>query len=400
MFYIPQIQKDDCGFACLKMVLANINKDKNYLFLPQDEEHGNYSYSDLMKIGKKEGINFEALKVTEKSELINCSSFPFIATIELKNGAKHAVVVTKIKWKRVFLIDPIKGKYSMSFKNFIKVWDSTGLFIQSFEKKKATPCKITPVSAGNKVLLGIIQMVAIACAVLGVYFIKSDTKIYIPVIFLSGAIISELILKLVSYSIMKNLDIKYFSDEYLPGKGFKKYVQRYEDYKRLSLSSPMNLMLIMVLAVGLVVIVILNDYRNLMLALVPIVLALFHNLFVYPVLKSKRRDIETLEDGLDNAKTLEELKDQVKVVHDKAYYYGYLDIAIRYAYAGIIVLSALLTMRMCGISSFPYIIFYSCVSVTVYKSFDEILSFSERIDEFNKVKVKMINVIKRENENV
>ena len=32
MFYIPQIKKDDCGFACLKMVLANINKDKNYLF--------------------------------------------------------------------------------------------------------------------------------------------------------------------------------------------------------------------------------------------------------------------------------------------------------------------------------------------------------------------------------
>ena len=32
-YFCYQLQDDDCGFACLKMLLANINNDKNYLYL-------------------------------------------------------------------------------------------------------------------------------------------------------------------------------------------------------------------------------------------------------------------------------------------------------------------------------------------------------------------------------
>ena len=114
MYFIQQRQKDDCGFTCLKMILATLNKDKNYLFLPQKENHGPYSYTDLVKIGKEHGVNFSALKAIEKEGLINCRSFPFIATIEKKNGNKHAVIITKIKIGRVYFTDPMKGKASLS----------------------------------------------------------------------------------------------------------------------------------------------------------------------------------------------------------------------------------------------------------------------------------------------
>lgn len=399
MFYIPQIQKDDCGFACLKMVLANINKDKNYLFMSQKEEHGAYSYSDLIKIAKKEGANLEALKVTEKSELNNCTSFPFIASVTLKNGAKHAVVVTKIRWKRVYLLDPSRGKYSLPINKFIEIWDGTGLYVQSFEIKKAMKPKVEPLSVSSKIGLSIIQIVAMGLAVAGVYFIKDDTKVYIPALFLSLAIIAELILKLVSYRIMKNLDKKYFSNDYLPEKNFKDYIKRYEQYKKLSLSSPMNLLLIIVLSIGLITIVILNDYRNIMLALVPMVLALLNNLVIQPILKNKKKDILQLENSLDDVHNGEELRERMSEIHEKAYNYGYLDIAIRYVYAGLIILSALLTMRICGISSFPFIIFYSCISVTIFKSLDEMLSFNERIEEYNLAKIKMINAVKLDKRN-
>lgn len=399
MFYIPQVQKDDCGFACLKMVLANINRDKNYLFMSQKEEHGAYSYSDLMKLAKKEGANLEALKVTEKSELNNCTSFPFIASVALKNGAKHAVVVTKIRWKRVYLLDPSRGKHSLPINKFIEIWDGTGLYVQSFEFKKATKPKVEPLSVSSKIGLSIIQIIAMGLAVSGVYFIKDDTKVYIPALFLSLAIIAELILKLVSYRIMKNLDKKYFSNDYLPEKNFKDYIKRYEQYKKLSLSSPMNLLLIIVLSIGLITIVILNDYRNIMLALVPMVLALLNNIIVQPILKNKKKDILQLENSLDDVRSGEELRERMSEIHDKAYNYGYLDIAIRYVYAGLIILSALLTMRICGISSFPFIIFYSCISVTIFKSLDEMLSFNERIEEYNLAKIKMINAVKLDKRN-
>ena len=36
MYFIKQIDNHDCGFASLKMLLANIYKDKRYLYLKQD----------------------------------------------------------------------------------------------------------------------------------------------------------------------------------------------------------------------------------------------------------------------------------------------------------------------------------------------------------------------------
>ena len=394
MYFIQQTQKDDCGFACLKMILATLHKDKNYLFLPQDESHGLYSYAELIKIGKEHGVNFQPLKAMEKEGLINCSTFPFLATITLDEGVKHAVVVIKVK-KKVTYIDPRSGKVTVSFKKFIEIWDGTGLFPESYEKMKYPYEVMEPIKTSSKVFLSLIQIIAGIFAILGVYFIKDDPKTRGPALFLALAIITELVMKAIAYSIMKKLD-NYFFDEYrIPKKNYKDYIKRYEEYKRVSLSSPMNFLLIALFTLGLVAIVLLNDINNIMLVVVPLVLALFDAIFIAPMMKKKKHEIAQLEDRLDSAKTADGLRAKVKDVHTKAYNYSYIDIATRYLYAGVIVLTALLTMHICGISSFPYIIFYSCISLTLFKSLDSLLSFGDRIEEMNNIKVKLSNVVNR-----
>ena len=395
MLYIPQIQKDDCGFACLKMLLANTNKDKSYLFLPQDEDHGQYSYSDLIELAYEHGVNLQAVRVTEKEELANCSTFPLIATTRLKNGALHAVLVMKVKWKRVTYIDPRRGKVTVSLKKFLENWDQTCLIIESQEKRKCTEKAIEPISMGTKVALGFIQIISGVFAVLGIYFIKDGTPIYMPAIFLSLAIISELLMRALSYRIMKNLDKYFFSDDNLPPKGFKEYLRRFEEYKKLSLSSPMLIILASIVALGLMVVILLNDRRNVMLVLVPVILSLFDVLVVSPMMKAKQHDIEDLENDLDNATDSGDLQSKVKVMHNAAYSYSYIDIATRYIYVGLMLMTALLTMHLCGISSFPFIIFYTCISATLYKALSSIFAFSDRMEKFNIVKVKITNYIKR-----
>ncbi len=399
MFYIPQILKDDCGFACLKMVLATINNDKNYLFLPQDEEHGFYSYSDLMDIGKDNGVNFTAFEANKKEEVVNCSSFPLIVTLELKNGAKHAVVVTKIKWKKVYYIDPRKGSTSLSLKKFIDIWDGTGLMIENYEKQKCPIKPIVPIKKTYSVLMEIMQLLAAGLAAVGIYFIKDDTSIYVPAIFLSLAIVSELIMKAMNYKAMKKLDQFFFSDSHVPLKGYREYLTRFENYKRLSLSSPINLLLLFVILVGLSAVVLLNDIRNAMLVLAPIVIALFEAIVISPTLKSKKNEIEELEDGLDGAENSEDLQSKVRNLHAKAYSFSYIKLACQYLYAGLIILVALLTMHLCGISSFPYIIFYACISMAILKTLQDLLSFNDKIEEFNIVKVKITNSVNSHKEN-
>lgn len=399
MFYIPQIQKDDCGFACLKMVLANINKDKNYLFLPQDENHGFYSYSDLKEKGYENGINFVGFEAANKDELVSCSSFPLILSIELKNGAKHAVVVTKIKWKKVYYLDPRTGSCSLSINKFLNIWDGTGLMIESFEKR---PCPVKPVSplkVSTSILLGFVQVLVAVAAAVGVYFVKDGTPIYIPAIFLSIAIILELLMKALTYNVMKKLDQFFFSEDNLPKKGYRDYLSRFENYKRLALSSPINLILLFIIFIGLSAVVLLNDIKNIMLVLAPIAIATFEWLVLSPMFKAKANEVNELEDDLDNAENGEEFQNKVRILHSKAYNYSYTKIACSYLYAGLLALVALFTMRICGITSFPYIIFYSFISVAILRTLQDLFSFNEKIEEFNIVKVKIANSINLPKEN-
>ena len=390
MFYIRQIQKDDCGFACLKMVLANINKDKNYLFLPQDESHGPYNLDQLTKLGKDYGVNFTAIKVEEKETVVSNTSYPFIACTCLKNGAKHVIVVTKIKWKRVFYADPIEGKGSMSLKNFLKIWDGTGLLIESFEKMKCPHKPVDPIKLGTKIGVGLVQLISGIFAVLGVYFIKDNTPIYLPAIFLSLAIVTELIMKALSYSIMKKLDGFFFKNENLPKKERRNYLIKYEDYKRLSLASPMNYILLLVFALGLIAVVLLNDIKNALLIATPLAIALIDVLCVKSVLKAKKREILLLEDEVEKC---EDFYSKVKEIHTKSYNYSYIVIALSYVYAGLIVLTVILTMHICGITSFPYIVFYSMIAITLYKTLERLFSFGDTIEELNIAKIKVNNSI-------
>ena len=393
MFYIPQIQKDDCGFACLKMLLATINKDREYLFIPQKENHGLYSYEDLIEEAYYHHVTLYAFRTSEKMSLSNCESFPFIACIGLKNGAKHAVLVLKCKWKRVVYLDPARGKVNVSLSKFISIWDGTGLMIESFEKRKCEKNFLEPLKTEVKVILSIIQFLSGIAAVLGVMFIRDDIPGYVPIICLGVAISLEVLMKILSFKIMKRIDDYFFKEEVVPKSGFKDYFCRFEEYKKLCLSSPMNFILTLVFSLGLVVVVIFNDYRNLMIIGAPIILSLTEALLIGPVLKNKKQPIEQLEDSIDDSESPEDFRGRVKALHIEAYRYGYVDIFTRYVYALIIVLAVYFTMKICEINSFPYIIFYSCISLTLYKSLANLLHFEERVNKLNIVKVKLSNYI-------
>lgn len=395
MFYIPQTQKDDCGFACLKMMLANINNDRNYLFLPQDDGHGPYTYAQIMEIAKLYGVNLSAVRATEKGTLGSCEHSPFIATVDLNNGAKHAVLVTKTSSKSVSYLDPRRGKCKMKMSEFINIWDGTLLIVESFEKKKCDYRIEDPLKVSNKIFLAIIQAIAGIFAIFGVYFIKDDTPVFIPAIFLSAAIVTELVMKAYAYHLMKKLDDHYFSEEVIPNDKYRSYIEKYEHYKKLALTSPMNYVLVLVFSLGLLTIVLLNDRRNALLVLVPLLLALLEALFIIPLYKKKRNEIDELEEEIDTASDATSLKEKVKSVHKRAYNYSYFSLAMRYIYAGIIILTSLLTMKLCGISSFPYIIFYSCISVTLYRSISELFAYGERFEEYKMSKIRLNNSVKK-----
>ena len=395
MIYIPQIQNDDCGFACLKMLLAEINHDKNYLFLSQDENHGRYSFKDLIDIAQYHGVTLGAFRMGNKETAKNKPKLPFIAVLTLKNGAKHAVVVQKIRLGRVVYLDPRCGKVNTSFHRFLIDWDGSGLLIISFQKRKTSLMSPEPIHPFQKSLLCIIQVLAGIFTFLGIYFVRDGVPIYWPIIFLSLAIIFEIIMKIVAYKLMKKMDRFFFEEKRIPNHDFKEYLNRFENFKKLSISLPMNFVVSIILSIGLITITLLNDYRHFVIVLTPLVLSLLEALFISPFLKRKKQDLAELEADIDNASSPTDFKNKASNAHKEAYRYSYLTIAYSVFSAAMILLSVILTMYCFESFSLTFIVFYSFLGVALLKSCDHMFSYNERKQEMNKAKVKISNLIKK-----
>ena len=194
---------------------------------------------------------------------------------------------------------------------------------------------------------------------------------------------------------MKKLDEYYFSEDIIPSSNYKEYIKRYENFKKLSLTSPMNYILVLFFTLALLTVILLNDVKNIMLIVTPIVLAFFDVLVIVPLQRRKKQEISELEEELDQSEDSLDLRLRVKNVHNKAYNYSYVDIAIRYIYASVIILTTLVTMNICQISSFPFVIFYSFISLTLYKSISLLFQYGDKIEEYRLAKIKLINFLKK-----
>ena len=249
------------------------------------------------------------------------------------------------------------------------------------------------------IFLTLMEFVAGILAVLGVYFIKDDTPVYFPIVFFSLAILVEIFLKIMTYRVMRGLDSYFFNDKHLPTRDYKDYLYRFENYKKLVLSGPMNYILTLVFTLALVAVTMLNDTKNILMIFTPTLLCLIRFVYIRPTLRKINNQILELEEELDNSQDASDVKRNVKMIHDKAYNYSYLDIISRYVFAGIIIAITLLVMHLSGISSVPYLIFYTGISFLFYRSLTQLCSFDERMEEFNIVKIKIINAMYRLSEN-
>ena len=52
-YFINQIKKKDCAFASLKILLANVYKKKDFLYVIQDKDDKSYSLKEIIKIPDK-----------------------------------------------------------------------------------------------------------------------------------------------------------------------------------------------------------------------------------------------------------------------------------------------------------------------------------------------------------
>lgn len=317
-YFIKQIGLKDCSFACVKMLLAMVYKNKKFLYYPQIKKDESYSLLDIIKIAKNEGVELKGYKYVTKESFFVQKRFPILVVLK-ENNLLHMVLVKKIKCKRVLIYDPKIGIYELKKDKFLELWNSEILEIESIGSSNYKESYSSPVPLKNKIISYFLQVISLL-TILGAMFFSNETySFYIPLLLLVAFAISEFAYKRVLISSMKAFDnriIERVFDE--KRKVFKdKYIEM-NKFKTLLLGRPIQLInSIIVLVVGLIILS-LNSYLNLINITLVISLSIILEVIQYKYFLN-RDDIKVKENELFEADSSIDYQKSLALLQNKVY---------------------------------------------------------------------------------
>lgn len=393
MYYVPQLNSSDCGFACLKMLLASLNHDRRYLTLPCDENHGFYSFKELSEVASKNGVYLTGFKVIDKNEILRHDSFPVIARLNLGNEKYHAVIVKRINKRYAHIVDPHIGKYKMPYQEFKELWDGTGLFVHSYEKKKSQNEIIEPISKKEKWLTVLLQFLSGISIIVGIYFINPEGNFWIPLVCLFLGITFEVLLRYYLYKLMYKLDT-YFEDRIneISPKYYFSYYERCQQFKSNYLTNNLNVIYSILVSMFVIFISIFNNVLNF-----PLVIASI-GVSVLEVILFKNKEKEELvrlsdeEEMLKDEKDKESVLKKVKLLQTKAYKFSQQKLLKKYLGTILFLLVAIFVQIINKSFTLLNVIFALCIEIFLYQNLLPIFEYENKQIEMITNRAKLSNV--------
>lgn len=397
MKFVAQLFENDCGIACLKMMLIEVNKDKNYRYLPFKEKKGNYSFQEIRNLAHEHGLNLVGFQVRDKEEIFHNDTFPIMVSLELMEGNKHAVIIEKIKKKRLLILDPASGKRWMKKKEFLSLFDGNGMLI---EKSSYTKCPYSfPYTNPYKVIIpSLLQMISACSLILGIRYIEQDALVILPIIFFSLAAIGEIITKSILFSQMKRLDTLILQKTYVDKTQRLDFLKRYEGFKQSEVVHPVKFFTSFIIAFVFCFVLLLNGVNNIFLILLTLLIVLIDAFLISPLLDKNKSKLELIQRRAllesNNQRFIHQSFNLVK----KTYSYGKLLLLRKYAYMLIILFSIILMMINSHIVSVPYVVCYFAMTYALLENLIPIFSYSQINYHHEINKCKFFNIIHQNDE--
>ena len=395
MYFISQVGTSDCAFTCLKILLANYHKDKNYLFLPNHDKP--YSFKELQAISREHHMETIGIKVEDYHELSENKAFPLIVTLEKRKGVKHSVLLLRVNKKDVKIFDPESGKRRMKIEDFYSQWDGVALVIDKDQPVKRVKCplKVTDfIDKKDKYTLPIWQLLSGVSLLTGVYFINKNSYFFIPVIFFAMFLIFEIIFRKSLIDALKRMDENFFACEIKVDKSeYYNVYQLLEKYRYTALSIIPNLIYTMMISVFVTALLVMNGVENLVYIAVALAIAIVHVFIYKPYFKLKSNEIGEEEKSITAVENQFQFHVVAHRAHQAAYQVALSNNLITYVEVAVLLMSAITLMSFSGIISIVYVIFYLCVSIYLKDNFVRMLEYSNQSEEFDNHLVKLLHYV-------
>ena len=399
MYYIPQVSKSGCGFSCLKMLLAIAHKDERYLYLKEDEHHGNYSYQDLLEVAQRYEVTLVGVKYDDKSDLRHFKKFPLILTIETENAGPHAVLAVKRKGGWLKIQDPAKGVKWVRIDKFINIWDGTALAINHVEECPFTLRQVDAKDTKGEIISYVFQSLAAVFIALATFFVKPDTSMVIPLVFCAASLLCEILLRFFLLKRMQRYDryLRRFLP-YVHRKDYFEFYKRGQEYKVSALTLGLNF-IFNFLIVTLIVVVSLFNSINYAVSIGVAVLCAFINAFLFtPFEKDTQKDLAQQEEELRKIYDVTDVEMKVKTLEVKSYRYAYYEFASKAIVGSFFILASFFIGIVEHAISLTNIVFYTCVSYLIYQYLVPLFRYDQKVDDNMVNKARINNLIHQNDE--
>lgn len=269
-YFIFQGNDHDCAFAALKMLLANLAKDKSYLYIPKPTKREYYDLFEITKLSKAYGVELETNGCTR--DYFDYLKEPSLTLID----ENHVVMIKKRRKRSLILYDPGRGVVKMRKDEFLRRWRCVVLEPICVENivqiDKIRQSIITP----KLNALSCIFSLCSAGLLIGAFFLlnKIENIIY-SLIFLSLFVSFQIVEKFILYKQVYSFDKKYIPQYFSLKKNCskEKYVQ-YNEFKKSFFTHNRQIISSVLLAFTVTFLLCLNDFRNVFALLALILLKL------------------------------------------------------------------------------------------------------------------------------
>lgn len=126
-YSVLQSCESDCGFAVLKVLLANLHKNKDFLFL-DNKKKNNLSMLDIKKIAKEYNVDLQGYETNNLSDL-STQNLPIICLIKIDKHF-HYILLTSITKNKYEIFDPSIGELSLEEDIFQSVFCGNILVVE------------------------------------------------------------------------------------------------------------------------------------------------------------------------------------------------------------------------------------------------------------------------------
>lgn len=392
MFSILQNSNDDCGLAVLRTLLANAHRSSRYLYI-QDENHkGPYSYLQLIQLAGVYGVtlkgyHFKTLEDLKAEKNKNLA----IVTIKSANYS-HAVVICKIKKKKVLVFDPGVGIKTYKKEDFLEHWDKTALLVE--EVSKQNPKFKAPKLVETKyiVLATSLQLVSSVLFIVGTLFLNENYELYLPITAFAVAFIFDLLFRSTSFKLLARIDKNAKSLKLANNDEFKEYATRLENYKKVFIENLTSFSSSFLIVVFIIALLILNDLSNLYLVLLVFLIAAVKVIFLNKKEELFKNELKSDEAKMHCLTNVSKKLDCYDLLHTKAYRYGYLKYFEEVFSSFIIVLALLILMLLKAALTFQTLIFYFFLLETCKKNLVNIFQRPNKIAVYRNKKTSLLDV--------